>query len=125
MAERLEIRSLLLAARVALRVGTLVDAWEAVCQLPVCGEELASPWVSGVRVEQEATRLLGADSCLPQALAAAALFRRHGHRGALVLGVARDGATLGAHAWFELHGIPVVGGAQRPRFRSIWRGELP
>jgi hypothetical protein len=57
-------------------------------------------------------RLLGADSCLAQALAARCLLRRQGLPGELRIGVAKDGADrLVAHAWVESGGQVVVGGS--------------
>jgi hypothetical protein len=40
--------------------------------------------------------------CLPRALAAHAMLRRHGIASRLCLGVAREGQTLIAHAWVEI-----------------------
>ncbi len=49
-------------------------------------------------------------NCLVQALTACLLLRRHGHRAALRVGVARDAqARFTAHAWVECDGTVLVG----------------
>ncbi|HEY0733679.1 MAG TPA: lasso peptide biosynthesis B2 protein [Herpetosiphonaceae bacterium] len=51
-------------------------------------------------------------TCLPQALAAQVLLRRHGHAADLKIGVARDErGRLEAHAWVESAGRIVIGGS--------------
>lgn len=51
-------------------------------------------------------------TCLPQALTALALLRRHGHAADLKIGVARDAnGRLEAHAWVESAGQIVIGGS--------------
>lgn len=51
-------------------------------------------------------------TCLPQALVAQMLLRRHGYPADLRIGVARDGdGRLEAHAWVEAAGQIVIGGS--------------
>jgi hypothetical protein len=51
-------------------------------------------------------------TCLPQALAAWWMLQARGHPARLIYGVSNDGKTgFSAHAWVEVDGIPVVGGA--------------
>ena len=56
---------------------------------------------------------------LPRALAAQAMFRRRGIASRLCLGVAHDGGALAAHAWIEIGGAKVVGGAAAARFTRL------
>ena len=64
--------------------------------------------------------LPGTRSCLPQALAAELLLRRHGHPATLRLGVARnDGRDLRAHAWVESEGRVVFGATQQPQYTPL------
>ena len=56
---------------------------------------------------------------LPRALAAQAMFRRRGIPSRLCLGVARDGDALTAHAWIEIGGDKVLGGAAAARFTRL------
>ena len=121
MIEQLEVRSLLLGARWSCRRSSPDQIWRGMQQIPTCAAPLVRPFASGARLEAHASELLGPDSCLPQAIAMAALLKRHGHGGTLVLGV-RPGPSLLAHAWVELHGIPIVGGRERPGLAPIWRG---
>jgi hypothetical protein len=58
-------------------------------------------------------------ACLPRALAAQAMLRRRGVASRLCLGVARDGATLSAHAWLELGDTIVTGAEAAPRFTRL------
>ena len=64
--------------------------------------------------------LPGTRSCLPQALAAELLLRRHGHPATLRLGVARnDGRDFRAHAWVESEGRVVFGATHQPRYTPL------
>lgn len=121
MVEQLEIRSLLWGARWACARFSFEQIWDGIRYTPVQAPSLVRPFATGARLEVLAGQVLGADSCLPQAIAATALLRRHGHSGTLVLGV-RPGASFTAHAWVELHGIPIVGGRERPGLAPLWRG---
>jgi Transglutaminase-like superfamily len=60
--------------------------------------------------------------CLPRALAAHAMLRRRGIASRLCLGVARDriaAGTLDAHAWVEVGGDKIVGGAEAAGFTQL------
>lgn len=60
-----------------------------------------------------ASRYIPAATCLTQALATQALLGRRGHRSRLRIGVAKaERGQLEAHAWVELEGNVVIGGAQ-------------
>ena len=64
--------------------------------------------------------LPGTRSCLPQALAAELLLRRHGHPATLRLGVARnDGRDFRAHAWVESEGRVVFGATHQPGYTPL------
>lgn len=56
-----------------------------------------------------ASKVVPRASCLTQALAAQALYVAAGAPGTILLGVARDGDTLHAHAWLEHSGRVVLG----------------
>lgn len=57
--------------------------------------------------------------CLPRALAAQTMLRRRGIASRLCLGVAREGGALRAHAWVEVEGRTMVGGAEAARFTRL------
>jgi Transglutaminase-like superfamily len=57
--------------------------------------------------------------CLSRALAAQTMLRRRGIASQLCLGVAREGGVLTAHAWVEVRGSMVVGGAEAARFTRM------
>lgn len=123
MIEALEIRSLLLGARWVCRRHPLPELHAGLSSLRTSGPRIASPFRVGAHIETLASQLLGEDSCLPQAVAAAAYFRRHGQPVELVVGVRRR-EGFQAHAWVELAGMPVVGGQERPGYQPIWRGAV-
>lgn len=58
-------------------------------------------------------------TCLVQGVALWLLLRRRGHGGHVRLGVLREGAALRAHAWVEVAGVTVLGGAQAAGFSAI------
>ena len=68
-----------------------------------------------------ASRLVPRTTCLPQAMAATTLLRRAGFAADLRLGVAKDNKrTLNAHAWVEIDGEVVFGGADSQlRYRPL------
>ncbi len=55
-------------------------------------------------------------SCLPRAVAAHEMLRRRGIASRLLLGVARKGEEVTAHAWIEAGGKKVVGGEEAEGF---------
>jgi len=57
--------------------------------------------------------------CLPRALAVQAMLRRRGIASRVCLGVARQGETLGAHAWVEVDGHTIVGAGDAGRFTLL------
>src|SRR5436190_621169 len=57
--------------------------------------------------------------CLARALAAQSMLRRRGISSRICLGVAGDGEALAAHAWVEVGGAVVVGGAKASRFTRL------
>jgi hypothetical protein len=61
-------------------------------------------------------------TCLPQALAAQALLKRHGYFPTIHLGVERVGDdALDSHAWLTCDGAVVIGGEHLGRFTEIHR----
>ncbi len=65
----------------------------------------ARPWINAL--------------CLPQALAAHAMFRRRGLASQLYLGVARENGSLTAHAWVEIGHNKIVGGGESARYTRL------
>lgn len=62
-------------------------------------------------INRASRRLLGPNTCLPQALAANFLLRRRGFPAHLVIGVRKDeSGAFKAHAWVENDGKVVIGG---------------
>ncbi len=57
--------------------------------------------------------------CLPRALAAHAMLRRHGIASRLCLGVARDDDAIAAHAWVEIGSDKIVGAAEADGFTRL------
>jgi len=67
-------------------------------------------WISWA-VENIAARRWMSALCLPRALATHAMLRRRGIASRLCLGVTRQSGALSAHAWVEIGGTKIVGGA--------------
>ena len=64
--------------------------------------------------------LHGKGGCLPQALAAQILLRKHGFPSAFKIGVARNGeASLQAHAWLENEGEVLIGKLQTENYQAL------
>jgi len=57
--------------------------------------------------------------CLPKALAAHAMLRRHGIASKLCLGVARDSGEIAAHAWVEVGKNKIVGNIDAEGFTRL------
>jgi len=57
--------------------------------------------------------------CLPRALAAQAMLRRRGIASRLCLGVKRSDGAVDAHAWVEIGGDKIVGGAEAADFTPL------
>ncbi len=86
------------------------------------------PVASGTRTEAmpwlRAVRRIGArwpgSKCLDQSLAIASLLRERGIDARLLIGAARGGAGIEAHAWVEIDGEPIGEPADlRERFRVL------
>jgi hypothetical protein len=75
-------------------------------------------WVSWA-VERVARSAWVNSSCLPRALAAQAMLRRHGIQSRLCLGVAREQGAILAHAWVEIGQDRIVGGAGAGAFTRL------
>ncbi len=58
-------------------------------------------------------------SCLARAFAALAMLRRRGIPAKLCLGVARESGQVIGHAWVEINGEMIVGGAEAAGFQRI------
>jgi hypothetical protein len=87
------------------RAATRFAMWEAGWIASAVETVGAKPWMRAL--------------CLPRALAAQAMLRRRGIASRLCVGVAREGATLAAHAWIELDHDIIVGGSDAPRFTRL------
>jgi hypothetical protein len=74
---------------------------------------------------QTATRAVPRATCLAQALAADAMLRRTGRAPTLRIGVAKEGASLEAHAWLELDGAVLVGDHDLHRYTPLERRPGP
>lgn len=66
------------------------------------------------RAIARASHRLEGCTCLVQALAAWLMFRRRGVESRLHLGVDNSDGRFAAHAWLEVNGTVVVGGANSP-----------
>ncbi|MHC1688625.1 MAG: lasso peptide biosynthesis B2 protein [Methanothrix sp.] len=58
-----------------------------------------------------ASKFVPSATCLAQALAARALLKAHGYGANLIIGVAKDGERLKAHAWLEKDDRVIIGGS--------------
>ncbi len=126
----IEAAAVLVVAGVGSNIARLPLLWEAICSMPVSGGGEPADRL-GARVERVGGRMGrywpaswgDLDACFAQALASAALLRYHGHAPELVIGTRTR--PFEAHAWVEVQGHIVTGGAQAGRFREIWRGRHP
>ncbi len=69
-----------------------------------------SPRQIGLSVER-AAKLIPATTCLPKALAVAAMLRSHGYECDLRIGFKDEAGRVAAHAWVEVGGEIVLGGS--------------
>ena len=60
----------------------------------------------------KASRILGENSCLTQALVGQLLLTRHGYESIIHIGVFLENGKLRAHAWLEREGMTVIGGPE-------------
>jgi hypothetical protein len=116
-----EATIILVVARLAVRLlpANLVIAWAARSPKRVrrfSGYEI--DWVAWA-VETAGEKKWIRAVCLPRALAAQIMLRRRGIASEFCLGVARNGASLIAHAWVEIGLRVVVGGEGRHRFAKL------
>ncbi|MEZ4320182.1 MAG: lasso peptide biosynthesis B2 protein [Myxococcota bacterium] len=116
---RVEAAVVLAIAALAAPRLPLPTLWDAIRDVPPAGPGEPADRL-GRRIERIGARIPGARGCYPQALAAAALLRHHGHRPVLVIGIRTR--PFGAHAWVEVDGVVVTGGHEAPEFRELWRG---
>lgn len=104
-------------AALALAVMPLGRVLAALPRDPRCAGQVFAPDRVVALVAAVASRLPGRPSCLPQAVVAAWLLARAGHRSRVVVGAQRRGTTLAAHAWVEVGGRPagpLPGGSWTP-----------
>ena len=72
------------------------------------------------RVQAVAARMPGKPRCLVRSVALAAALRRRGIPANVKVGVAMDSGFT-AHAWVEVHGLPVTDDPRYTgQYRSIW-----
>ena len=74
----------------------------------------------GFVVERIGRRLPGS-RCLDRALVALWMLRRRGHDARVVMGAAKDGDRLAAHAWIVCDDTVVVGARERAAFVALER----
>ena len=87
---------------------------------PGVGPEAAGQIAAAIR---RASRLVPRATCLPQALAALAMFKRLGLPADLHIGVAKDEeGRFQAHAWVGCQGAPVVG-SSATEYTPLWTWE--
>lgn len=67
-----------------------------------------SPLQIGLSVER-AAKLIPGTTCLPKALAVAAMLRSHGYESHLRLGLKEQAGRVAAHAWVEVGGEVILG----------------
>lgn len=77
------------------------------------------PDAIAARIERWSRRFRLEGGCYPEALASCALLVWHGHDPVLVLGVRHR--PFEAHAWVEVAGSALTGGAEAPRFTPLTR----
>jgi len=82
------------------------------CLKPISPERIA--WAV-----HAASRLVPGATCLTQALSGRRLLARSGYPAQIVLGVAKDGAALRAHAWLECDGKRLLGGPADGAFTRL------
>jgi hypothetical protein len=124
-------RSLLFEASAWLllfRVGTLLVRFERIAnwmKMPTGKQDnfhgIADDVSWAIRVIS--FRLPGRNTCLAQALAAAAMLHRRGIPCTLNLGVARN-RTLTAHAWLLCDNVVLTGASSRDQFKPISAFEI-
>ncbi|WP_127089101.1 lasso peptide biosynthesis B2 protein [Aquabacter cavernae] len=81
--------------------------------------DVATGTALGRRVERNAGFLSARATCLVKAVALWIMLRRRGIRSRVRLGVRRDAGGLAAHAWLDVAGGTVLGGAEAEGFTAI------
>ncbi|MCA9572068.1 MAG: lasso peptide biosynthesis B2 protein [Myxococcales bacterium] len=114
----LEVVGVLGVTGLGLRTVGFAPVWDGVSAVTPTTSEL-DVGATLRRVERWGRWVPGARLCLPQALAGAALLRRHGVPGELVIGV--RGSPFEAHAWLVHEGQTVLGAREQPGYTPIWR----
>lgn len=72
------------------------------------------------RVQAVAARVPGRPRCLVRSIALASALRRHGIPADVQVGVAMEGG-FAAHAWVEVHGLPVTDDPRHTgQYRALW-----
>ena len=109
----------ILAVRLALRflsverVQALACRWAGRATAPFRSDRI-------VWAVEAAARNIPASSCLSKALAAQALFTRHGYASQFMIGVAKNEACrLEAHAWITCQEQIMIGGPDIGRYTSL------
>jgi hypothetical protein len=118
---RREAAVMLLLARLAVRFvpPARIFAWAERSPRRICRFALDDvSWIAWA-VESVDARAWMKSACLPRALAAHAMLRRRGVASRLCLGIAHEAGALAAHAWVEVGGEAVVGGAEAAKFTRL------
>ena len=94
-------------------VNALVRHWSKPGQAPIPGGRIAY-------LINAAANRIPRTTCLPRALVAQILLRRHGHHAELHIGVAKDpSGSFQAHAWVESAGRIIIGGFEVGRYSRL------
>ncbi len=89
-----------------------VASWLASSEASLSCKDTLSPSRIGYLVAAAANRIPGT-TCIPRAVVAHILLRRHGYNSEIRVGVTKDlEGALAAHAWVEAEGTVVIGGSE-------------
>ena len=120
---------MLLAAEAGLLFGLVLPAsyvWRYRSLEGWCGVALgpvtdsSSPNEVGFVVDKIGRRLPGS-RCLDRALVGLLMLRRRGYDAQIVMGAAKHGDKLAAHAWVACEGVVLVGARERDAFVALER----
>ena len=123
------MRRLALTAEAALLLGIVTPAsylWRYRTLERWCDRTLGTPSPDpapaevGRAVERVGRRTPGS-RCLDRALVGLLMLRRRGYDASIVMGAAKDGSQLAAHAWVECAGDVLVGAKERDAFVALER----
>jgi hypothetical protein len=123
------LRKAVLTAEASLLLGVILPAsyvwryrslerWCAISLGPL--NDTSSPGEVGLAVERIGRRLPGS-RCLDRALVGLLMLRRRGYDAQVVMGAAKDGDKLAAHAWVAYGGAVLVGAQERDAFVALER----